>query len=188
MAEAEVTLTHHTAEEAPALLDELCDAYADAYGVEPSVEKTAAFRARAVKALSLDGYDLVIARSGNHGPVRGFAFGYSVPARGPWWENLDPDPGEDFKHETGSRTVLLAELEVRRAWQKKGLGRKLHDEFLAGRSEERATLSSNPESDDVRALYERWGWRRLGRRSRRPGDYLAAYDIWLLPLDDIDRR
>jgi hypothetical protein len=42
----DVILTQHDAEVAAALLDELADAYADAYGVDPAEEKTVAFRRR----------------------------------------------------------------------------------------------------------------------------------------------
>ena len=176
----DVELTHHSAEEARSLLDELCDGYADAYGVESSAEKTSAFRDRATKALERDHFDLVTARAGD--TLAGFAFGYSIPARSAWWDNLEPEPSEEFRTETGSRTVLLAELEVRKAWQGKRLGRSLHDEFLSSRREERATLSANPDAVDVQSIYGRWGWEKIGRRSRRPGDYLAAYDLYVLPL------
>ncbi|OLB73619.1 MAG: hypothetical protein AUI14_25665 [Actinobacteria bacterium 13_2_20CM_2_71_6] len=50
----DVALTHHNADEVPALLDELCDAYADAYGDVPgedSTVKTSAFRNRAMSSL-----------------------------------------------------------------------------------------------------------------------------------------
>lgn len=49
-----VTLAHHTSDEAAKLMDELCDAYADAYGAVPGEgtrEKSSAFRDRARAAL-----------------------------------------------------------------------------------------------------------------------------------------
>jgi ribosomal protein S18 acetylase RimI-like enzyme len=184
-----VTLTQYGADEAPALLDELCDAYADAYGVVPGEDiavKTDAFRNRATKALGARNYSLVTARAG--GELIGFAFGYSLrPDRG-WWDGLTPEPPEGFAAETGDRTVVLAEIEVRRAWQGKGVGRAVHDAFLAERREERATLSTGPSADAARALYERWGWQRVGTVPGGPGAYFSHYINYVLPLPPAEPR
>jgi ribosomal protein S18 acetylase RimI-like enzyme len=184
-----VTLVRHTVDDVPALLDELCDAYTDAYGVVPGEDigvKTAAFRDRATKALGAPNYSLVTARSG--GQLVGFAFGYGLrPERG-WWDGLEPEPPEGFTEETGSRTAVLSEIEVRRAWQGRGVGRAVHDAFLAGRSEERATLSTGPNADAARALYERWGWRQVGKMPGAPGAYFPYYIKYVLPLPLGGRR
>jgi GNAT superfamily N-acetyltransferase len=183
-----VTLSQHTADEVPALLDELCDAYADAYGDvagEDSAVKVAAFRDRATKALAAPNYSLVMARA--DGQLIGFAFGYALRANRGWWEGLEPEPPEGFTEETGSRTVVLAEIEVRRAWQGKGVGRLVHDAFLSRRSEERATLSTGPKADAARALYERWGWRQVGRVPGAPGAYFPYYINYILPLPLAER-
>jgi len=178
-----VTLAHHSSEEATALLDELCDAYADAYGAVPGEdtrEKSGAFRERGVGALGAQNYSLVTAQAA--GQIVGFAFGYSLrPERG-WWDGLQPEPPAGFTAETGSRTVVLAEIEVRRAWQSKGVGRALHDAFLSKRSEERATLASNPKATETHALYERWGWTKTGTVPGKPGAYYREYVRFVLPL------
>lgn len=180
---ADLTLTHHTSSEAAELLDELCDAYADAYGAVPGEdtrEKSSAFRERALVALDGFNYSLVTAHA--NGELVGFAFGSSLrPERG-WWDGLEPAPPEGFATETGSRTVVLAEIEVRRAWQGKGLGRALHDAFLSRRSEERATLASNPKAIETHALYERWGWQKVGTVPGKPGAYYREYVRFVLPL------
>ena len=180
-----VTVIHHTAGEVPALLDEICAAYADAYGAVPGEDitvKTSAFRNRATRALDAPGYSLVAARG--DGQLVGFAFGYRLrPDRG-WWDGLEPEPPAGFSAETGSRTVVLAEIEVRRAWQGKGVGRAVHDAFLSRRSEERATLSTGPNADAARVLYERWGWQQVGRVPGAPEAYYPYYIKYVLPLDD----
>jgi GNAT superfamily N-acetyltransferase len=179
----DVTLAHHGSAEAADLLDELCEAYADAYGAVPGEdtrEKSNAFRDRALGALQAANYSLVTARVG--GQVIGFVFGYSLrPERG-WWDGLEPEPPEGFTTETGSRTVILSEIEVRRAWQAHGIGRQLHDAFLSGRSEERATLASNPKAADTHALYERWGWQKMGTVPGKPGSYYPKYVRFVRPL------
>jgi len=113
----DLTLTQHDSAEAADLMDELCDAYADAYGTVPGEdtrEKSSAFRERATAALQAVNYSLLTARVS--GRLVGFAFGYSLrPERG-WWDGLSPEPPEGFTEETGSRTAVLAEISVRRAW------------------------------------------------------------------------
>ena len=94
----------------------------------------------------------------------GFTFGYSLKPESRWWDGLSPEPPEDFTKEIGSRTVVLSEIEVRRAWQSRGIGRVVHDTFLSQRTEERATLASNPKAADTHALYERWGWQKTAPR------------------------
>jgi len=179
----DLTLAHHTSAEAVKLMDELCEVYADAYGAVPGEdiwEKSSAFRERATAAQQGRNYSLVTARVGDQ--LVGFAFGYSLrPERG-WWDGLSPEPPEGFTLETGSRTVVLSEIEVRRAWQGRGIGRTVHDAFLSQRSEERATLASNPKAADTHALYERWGWQKMGIVPGKPGAYYREYVRFVLPL------
>ena len=183
LAPDEVTIAHHGSLEAADLMDELCDAYADAYGAVPGEDtgqKRDAFRDRATKGLQVPHYSLVTARAGDR--LAGFVFGYSLQPGSRWWEGLRPEPPEGFTQETGSRTVILAEIEVRRAWQGRGIGRKLHDAFLAERSEQRATLATNPKATGTQALYERWGWRKQGTIPGKPGAYYREYLLYVRPL------
>ncbi|MFE5160017.1 GNAT family N-acetyltransferase [Streptomyces sp. NPDC056697] len=176
----DVSLTHHNGQQAAALLEELCDAYADAYGAEPGGEKTVAFRRRAEKQLARPGFALVTARDETW--LVGFVFGYTLPARDThWWGGMQPEPSAEFLEETGSRTWVLSEIEVRRAWQGKGIGRALHDEVLGARGEERATLATGPDAP-AQPVYESWGWRRVGRIPGDEGDYYSAYDLFVLEL------
>lgn len=179
--EQDVILTHHTSEASRPLLNALCEVYADAYGVEPLAEKTHSFRGRAERGLGYAGFELVTAEVGRE--LVGFAFGYPIPANQTrWWLGLRPEPPEGFTVETGTRTFILAEIEIRRAWQSQGIGRRIHDELLSGRLEERATLATNPKAAKVQALYEAWGWRRIGQRPGSSTDYFDAYDLFLLSL------
>ena len=95
---------------------------------------------------------------------------------------MSPEPPEGFTEETGSRTVVLAEIEVRRAWQGRGIGRAVYDTFLSQRAEERATLASNPETADTHALYERWGWQKVGTVPGGPDAYYRKYALFVVPL------
>jgi GNAT superfamily N-acetyltransferase len=176
----DVSLTHHDGEQAVGLLAELCDAYADAYGVKPGEEKTAAFRRRAEKQFTRPGFALVTARDG--GRLVGFVFGYTLPAGDThWWGGVQPEPSAEFLEETGSRTWVLSEIEVRRAWQGKGVGRALHDAILGARGEERATLATGPDAA-AQPVYESWEWRPVGRIPGDESDYYSAYDLFVLEL------
>jgi len=179
----DVTFSRHSAAEVPAILDELCEVYADAYGEvageDPNV-KAAAFRQRALSALEARNYELVTAHA--DGRIVGFVFGYSLRPEREWWKGLNPEPPEGFTTETGDRTVVLAEIEVLKAWQGRGVGHALHDEFLRDRHEERATLAANPAATATHALYEGWGWTRMGKVPGRPGAYYKEYVRFVLPL------
>ncbi|MEU6593115.1 hypothetical protein ABZ923_28455 [Streptomyces sp. NPDC046881] len=132
----DVSLAHHDGEEAAALLKELCDAYADAYGVGPGEEKTGAFRRRAEKQFTRPGFALVTARDG--GRLVGFVFGYTLPAGDMhWWGGVQPEPTAEFLEETVSRTWVLSEIEVRLAWQARGVGRALRASTRERRSPSR---------------------------------------------------
>ncbi|MGH3246471.1 MAG: hypothetical protein ACRDOI_09695 [Trebonia sp.] len=162
--------------------DGLLAAYADAYGVDPGDGKAAAFGSRLERALGRPGFEAAVA-SGPDGAVGGFAFGYPLPegdAR--WWAGLRPEPAAGFAVETGARTFVLAEIEVRRAFQGTGTGRRLHDLLLGGRAEERATLAVNPAADAAHAIYRRWGWESAGQVPGSSGDWFDAYDLFVVPL------
>ena len=187
MSLVDTILAHHTSAEAAMLMDELCDAYADAYGaisVEDTHDKTSAFRDRATGALQAVNYALVTARFG--GQLVGFSFGYSLRPDTSWWDGLLPEPSSEFSIESGSRTFVLSEIEVRRSWQARSLGRRIHDALLGERSEERATLATGPDHTS-QSIYERWGWRKVGRVPGSSNDYFAAYDLFVLPLPLIPR-
>ncbi len=180
---ADVALAHHQAEAVPPLLDDICAVYAGAYGQVPgedSAKKVAAFRDRATKALGRHGYELVTAHT--RGSLAGFAFGYALPSATHWWDDLSPEPSPEFLREDGTRTFVLAEIEVGKRWQGSGVGGSLHDEILNGRKEQRATLATGPGADAARAIYERWGWQKIGVVPGTPGDYFSEYTLYVLPL------
>lgn len=164
--------------------DDLLAAYADAYGVAPGDRKVSAFGDRLRRAAGRPGFELTLAGGGGYA-VAGFAFGYPLPdGDSHWWAGLRPEPSPGFAVETGARTFVLAEIEVRRALQGGGVGRRLHDLLLGGRPEERATLAVNPASDTAHAVYERWGWELAGQVPGSSGDYFDAYDLFVIPLRD----
>ncbi|GAA0443747.1 hypothetical protein GCM10009544_03230 [Streptomyces stramineus] len=75
---------------------------------------------------------------------------------------------------TGRRTLAFNELKTRSRWRGKGLGRRLHDELLSGRSEERVTLLVNPQRPRVVTLYQAWGYQEVGRQQPFPDSLVFA--------------
>ena len=68
--------------------------------------------------------------------------------------------------EDGTRTLALNEIVVRRAWRGTGVAHQMHEDLLKGRSEQRVTLLVNPKAGDgkVQAVYERWGYEKIGEQ------------------------
>lgn len=140
--------------------------YAEVYAEPPYLEgpaDVAAFAKSWPYYVSQHGFSLAIAEVGET-PV-GFAFGFQLPVDTNWWSPerfLDPIDEAD-SHESEGRTFVIIELAVRLAYRRQGIGGSLHDAVLAGRPEERATLTVRPEVGDVVAMYESWSYRTIGR-------------------------
>ncbi len=84
-----------------------------------------------------------------------------------------------FMDEDGRRTVAISEILVREPWRRQHVARRLHDIFLSGRSEERATLLVEPDNGPAQAAYAGWGWRKVAQL--RPGWASAPlYDVLVL--------
>jgi ribosomal protein S18 acetylase RimI-like enzyme len=66
------------------------------------------------------------------------------------------------------------------AWQGRGVAHGLHDELLAHRPEERATLLVRDNNTSAQQAYARWGWQKAGKL--RPYPDAPHYDALILPL------
>ena len=124
------------------------------------------------------GFEIVIAYVGGE-PV-GQAFGYTLPSTSKWWDGLTSPVPDGFTTETGTRTFAFNELMVVPAWQGKGVAHALHDELLAGRSEERATLLVREDNASAQLAYRRWGWEKAGKL--RPYPDAPHFDSMIRPL------
>src|SRR5207247_382999 len=99
----------------------------------------------------------------------------------PWWNRLlTPLPPEMSKEWPG-RTFAVVELVVRRPWRRRGVAQRMHDNLLADRPEERATLTVRPDAQAAQAAYAKWRWRKVAQKTNPlPGD--PVYDILIKPL------
>ena len=88
----------------------------------------------------------------------------------------------DVTTEHPGRTFALTDLLVRASWRRQGIAAALHDLILAGRPEERATLTVWPAAAPAQSAFAKWGWRKVARtRDSRPGNPVADVLVTTLP-------
>lgn len=144
----------------PDIRQVLLDIYAEVYADElddpfSSVER---FDERLTGHASRIEWECVIAYDAAT-PV-GYAYGSALQPGARWWmHQLDPLP-EHYTEETGRRTLALFELMIREPWRGKGVGKRIHDELLVGRREERVTLLCDDPKN--KAKYQSWGYEHVG--------------------------
>ncbi|AXK36536.1 N-acetyltransferase [Streptomyces armeniacus] len=106
----------------------------------------------------------------------GFAYGAPGTEGREWWrEHLDPAPEK-------TRTFHFSELMVRERWRKTGTAEKLHRALMAPRDEDLAALLVDVTHPRVQALYESWGYRKVGERHPFPDSPVFALMLVDLPL------
>ncbi len=125
------------------------------------------------------GFALAAARSGGY--LVGYACGMPLRPATSWWRAVTAPLPEEVTGEHPGRTFALAELAVRAAWRRQGIGRELHDLVLSGRAEERATLAVPAAAAAAQQAFRAWGWRKVAR-ARGAGPDAGPADILLLPL------
>jgi GNAT superfamily N-acetyltransferase len=125
------------------------------------------------------GFVLAEARHGRY--LVGYASGMPLRPATAWWRDLTAPLPAEVTAEHPGRTFALADLLVRAAWRRQGIARALHDLLLAGRAEERATLTVLPAAAAAQHAFHAWGWRKVARtRDPRPGSPVC--DVLLTPL------
>ena len=125
------------------------------------------------------GFALAEARHG--GFLVGYATGLPLRPSTSWWRELTTPLPDAVTAEHPGRTFALTELLVRASWRRQGIGRELHDRLLAGRPEERATLTVPPAASPAQRAFRAWGWRKAGRtRGEDAGD--PVLDLLVLSL------
>ncbi|MFG3229340.1 GNAT family N-acetyltransferase [Kitasatospora sp. NPDC048194] len=151
------------------LLDVHADAYADRRD-DPFVQRFAWFVDHwSTKA----GFSCVVGYDGTE-PV-GYAYGAPLTEGREWWRQfVTPAPAR-------TATFGVSELMVRPRWRKQGVAEQLHETLLADRPEALAVLSVDTEHPKVQALYESWGYRKVGEE--RPFEDSPLYAIMLRHLE-----
>ncbi len=173
---ADLDLRHYAHQDLPRIRQTLLDVHADAYGDRLDDEFVQRFPWFVDHWGGNPGFSCVIGYDGDE-PV-GFAYGApTTPGREWWREFLDPAPD-------ASRTFAVSELMVRPRWRKTGASRLLHHGLLNGRDEDLAVLSVDVTHPKVQALYESWGYRKVGEQQPFADSPLYAVMLAELPLSD----
>jgi GNAT superfamily N-acetyltransferase len=123
----------------------------------------------------------VLAEARHGGYLVGYAFGVPLRPATSWWRDLTAPLPEELTAEHPGRTFALAELTVRAAWRRQGIGRDLHDLILDGRAEDRATAAIPVAAAPAQGAYQRWGWRKAARKHAEP-PAAVLLDVLLLDL------
>ncbi|OLB75208.1 MAG: hypothetical protein AUI14_21430 [Actinobacteria bacterium 13_2_20CM_2_71_6] len=176
-----------TAALARPLLDPICELYDEVFSAPPSHwrdEESELHRGRLLRLLDDPTFGITVAWVGEE-PV-GFAYGYTVPVDTKRWLRLVEPLPEEMTAELPGRTFMLFDFAVRASYRGRGIGRALHHGLLASRSEERATLSVEPDVTGTKRIYEHWGWRQIGQSIGTPGESSPMFDVYLRDrLDDL---
>jgi GNAT superfamily N-acetyltransferase len=166
-------------EQALAHLDELRGLYLDVYAEPPygwGVSHADLFVERFQVQARQDGFALVEARHATE--LVGMAFGVTLKPSTPWWQNLLEPLPETVTTEHPGRTFAVVELLVRKPWRRQHIARELHDRLLAGRPEDRATLTVLPAAIPAQRAYAKWGWQRVAQK-RNPLPGSPVFDVLL---------
>ncbi|MFE0421151.1 GNAT family N-acetyltransferase [Streptomyces sp. NPDC058953] len=168
-------LRHFTHDDLPGIRPTLIDIFTDAY--QDTIEEDE-FQQRFPWFVDHWGghqdFACVIAYDGDD--AIGFAYGAPAVRDREWWrEHLDraPEP---------NRTFSYSELAVRVKWRRRGAAELLSRTLLDARSEDLAVLLVDVEHPRVQALYESWGFRKVGERRPFPDSPQFAVMLAELPL------
>lgn len=155
---ADVVIERRSGEQTVAMMDDIVSIYIDAHSGNPDEDdelfSRSSFISRTDSQARKPGFELVTAIS--DGDLVGFSFGYPFPA-GQWWADCSPPSREVLD----SSKFAVIELDIRREFQSQGIGRRLLEGLLSGRTEKFATLAATPGSR-AQAMYIRWGWNTVG--------------------------
>ncbi|MCX2971729.1 MULTISPECIES: GNAT family N-acetyltransferase [Streptomyces] len=120
------------------------------------------------------GFSCVIAYDGDE--VVGFAYGAPGAEGREWWrDHLAPAPEK-------SSTFHFSELMVREPWRKTGAADRLHRALMDARHDDLAALLVDVTHPKVQALYESWGYRKIGEDQPFPDSPVYAVMIASLPI------
>lgn len=150
----------------PDIRQTLLDVHADAYFERRHEEFVQRFPWFVDHWGGREGFACVVAYAGGE-PI-GFTYGApGEPGREWWREYLAEEPADPS-------TFSVSELMLRPTWRKQGLGERLHTALLADRPEALAVLTVDIKRPRLQAMYESWGYRKIGERQPFPDSPLYA--------------
>ncbi|WP_460074141.1 N-acetyltransferase family protein [Streptomyces sp. YKOK-I1] len=161
-----IDLRRYGHDDLPGIRQTLLDVHADAYHDRRHEEFVQRFPWFVDHWGGREGFACVVAYESGQ-PV-GFTYGApGEPGREWWREYLAEEPADPS-------TFSVSELMLRPRWRKQGLGQRLHTALLAERAEALAVLTVDTRRPRLQALYEGWGYRKVGERQPFPDSPLYA--------------
>lgn len=174
MTEIDIRHVHDVADVRQTIVDIHVEVRQRDFGLTGPFYSAERFDERLTGHSSAPGWEAVIGY--DQGEPVGFAYAVPLGPKTRWWSAMTTPLPEGYTDETGARTLALNEIVVRKAWRGTGVARRLHEELLTGRTEERVTLLVNPKAGDgkVQALYEAWGYAKVGEQQPFPDSPVFA--------------
>lgn len=167
-----VEVRHYAAEQLPEIRQIVLDIHAEVrhrdFGLRGPFYDVERFNDRLNVYASRPGWSAVIGFE--DGGSAGFCFGVALGPDTRWWESMTNELPAEYTREDGKRTVALQEIVVRKQWRGRGVAWQIHQAWLSQRLEKRVTLLVNPNAGDgsVQAVYEAWGYRKVGDQQPFP--------------------
>lgn len=135
------------------LIDVHDDAYADAMD-DPFNQRFSWF----VDHWSgMAGFSCVVAYDADE--PTGFAYGAPLAPGHEWWRATGYQPVDGH-----TSTYAVSEIMVRPRWRKQGVSLQLHEELLKERTQHLAVLLVDVTHPKVQAMYESWGYAKVGEK------------------------
>jgi ribosomal protein S18 acetylase RimI-like enzyme len=183
-------------------LDGICAVYREVFSAPPFFwrpDEAELHRQRLERLLADPSFAVTLAFVGDE--LVGFAYGYTTGPDSRRWSRLVQAPSAQATTDVSAatteapagmtaewpgRTFVLFDFAVREPYRGRGVGRALHDALLGSRSEQRATLSVEPQAVQTKAVYQRWGWREVGQVVGGPTAAAPLFDVYVRDsLDDL---
>ncbi|MFD8937655.1 GNAT family N-acetyltransferase [Streptomyces sp. NPDC059578] len=163
-----IEFKHHTADTLADVRQTVLDIHAEVrhrdFGLTAPFYDVERFDERLTAYASRPGWSAVLGYE--DGAAVGFAFGMPLGPDTRWWRSMTTPLPAGYTDETGTRTVALNEIVVRKQWRGRGVAQRIHQAWLERRTEERVTLLVNPAAGNgaVQAVYEAWGYAKVGEQ------------------------
>jgi ribosomal protein S18 acetylase RimI-like enzyme len=159
-----VTLRRHGPRAALALRETVVEIHAEVHAELPFGRDryfgSEAFRGRLMVGVWQPRFELCLAET-HDGRVAGLLYGWALPPYTRWWRPVEAVLPPELTAEDGERSVFIQEIMVRTPWRRQGVARRMHDFFLAGRTERRGLMCVLPDNEPAVGAYRRWGWRTV---------------------------
>ncbi|MCP2342972.1 GNAT family N-acetyltransferase [Actinomadura rupiterrae] len=167
---ADDTLQLYTGGQAREVFEDVLAAYVEVYSVPPYAGDPffSPETARARIDLAMDAPEFQVITAHNRHDVIGFVYGATLPVDAPWWSQVSGQSDTLLRQDVeAGRVAWLRELLVRDAWRGTGVGRRLHDEWVAQRSldfgQQWSALTCIPDNEPAHDAYLRWGYEIIGQ-------------------------